>query len=115
MSLDLAAYLRFRPVFARVVEPKDLIALDAKVISGTVQLWTGEAGAIVTEVDGDRINTLIVGGDQTEIVEKLRPQAEEWARAQGLKGVIADGRKGWRKRLARFGYRFSNGSLRKDF
>jgi hypothetical protein len=111
-------YLRFRPIFAKVVEPDDLRELDGKVITGRVQTWVSQNGAIVTELcRGDElyINVLIVGGDGGEIVNILRPQAERWAKTQGCTHVISTGRaKGWARVLAPHGYRPSGDGLRKE-
>lgn len=109
MTPDWTGYLRFRPFFARVIEPRDLLKLDGWVREGRAQVWVGRQAAIVTEIAQDDrgdfyIDTLAVGGDRTEIVETLRPIAEGCAQSLGCTYAFADGRKGWQRVLGKHGY-----------
>lgn len=120
MTKDWTGYQRFRPIFARVVDPDKLAWLDHRIASNDVQLWAGDHGAIVTELrrDDDHIlyvNTLILGGtDRTELLERLRPEAEHWAASMGCAYSLVEGRTGWRRILPRYGYALAGNALRKE-
>lgn len=77
------------------------------ILSGRVQLWAGEAAALVTQrvwEDGVlRLHIWLAGGDLAEILS-LRPGLEAWARGQGCRHITIDGRAGWSRVLRRLGY-----------
>ncbi|MEW5685779.1 MAG: hypothetical protein AB1942_12750 [Pseudomonadota bacterium] len=75
---------------------------------GEAQFWPGEAAAMVTVVEEDpgerRLLIWLAGGDLDELVRRLRPAAEAWARARGCRRVLVIGRAGWERALAPEGY-----------
>lgn len=72
------------------------------------QLWVGDRAAMVTLVEDDpcerRLLIWLAGGDFDELVRRLRPAAETWARRQGCRRVLIIGRAGWERALAPEGY-----------
>jgi len=80
----------------------------AMVEAGEAQVWPGVRAAMVTVLEDDpgerRLLIWLAGGDLTELVERLRPAAEAWARSQGCRRVLVIGRPGWERALAPEGY-----------
>jgi len=76
--------------------------------AGDAQLWPGERAAMVTLVEDEplerRLLIWLAGGDLEELVRRLRPAAEAWARGIGCRRVLIVGRPGWERALAREGY-----------
>lgn len=86
-------------------------ALDdvrAMVAAGEAQAWPGERACMVTIIEDDplerRLLIWLAGGDLAELVGRLRPAAETWARAQGCRRALILGRAGWERALAPEGY-----------
>lgn len=80
----------------------------AMVEADEAQLWAGQASAMVTIVEREprerRLLIWLAGGDLDELVNRLRPAAERWAKAQGCRRVLVVGRPGWERALAPEGY-----------
>lgn len=80
----------------------------AMVARGEAQFWPGQAAAMVTVVEEDpgerRLLIWLAGGELGELVRRLRPAAEAWARAEGCRRVLVIGRPGWERVLAPEGY-----------
>lgn len=78
------------------------------VEAGEAQLWAGETAAMVTLIEDEprerRLLIWLAGGALEELVDRLRPQAERWARRQGCRRVLVVGRPGWERALAPEGY-----------
>jgi hypothetical protein len=85
-----------------------LADVRAMVDAGEAQAWTGARAAMVTVLEEDprerRLLIWLAGGDLAELVERLRPAAEAWARTQGCRRVLVIGRPGWERALAPEGY-----------
>ena len=75
---------------------------------GEAQLWPGNRAAMVTLVEDEprerRLLIWLAGGDLGELVNRLRPAAEAWARGQGCRRALIIGRAGWERALAPEGY-----------
>lgn len=86
----------------------DLSDVRTLVEAGEAQLWAGEAAAMVTLVEEEprerRLLIWLAGGDLEELVDRLRPRAERWARRRGCRRVLVVGRPGWERALAPEGY-----------
>lgn len=78
------------------------------VASGQARFWPGAGAAMVTLMEEDpgerRLLIWLAGGDLNELVGRLRPAAEHWARGQGCRRVLVIGRPGWERALAPEGY-----------
>ena len=77
---------------------------------GKAVLWPGQKCAIVTEfVDyssGERASQVMsAGGDLDEIMSMV-PGMEAYARLNGCKQSMVEGRMGWKKALEPMGYKF---------
>ena len=76
--------------------------------AGEAQLWADTRAAMVTVVEDDplerRLLIWLAGGDLGNLVRRLRPAAEVWARTQGCRRVVIIGRAGWERALAPEGY-----------
>lgn len=90
--------------------------LVAEIAAGRVQLWAGEASALVTEVvaeaDGPCLHIWLGGGDLRDLL-KLRAGLEALARGQGCRSVTIDGRRGWSRVLRSCGYARVGGELKR--
>lgn len=89
----------------RTHELDDVLAL---VMAGEAQLWACEVAAMITVIEDDplerRLLIWLAGGDLDALVQRLRPQAEAWARHAGCRRVVVIGRAGWERALAPEGY-----------
>ena len=78
------------------------------IAAGEAQLWEGEAAWMVTAVENDprdqRLMIWLAAGDLDELVSRLRPAAERWAKAAGCRRVLIAGRPGWERTLKSHGY-----------
>jgi hypothetical protein len=82
----------------------------AGLLNGEFQFWPGERSACVTEViEYPRRKALVfwlMGGDLSEAMSKIEPEARAWGEAQGctlFMGYAVD-RPGWTRALQRYGY-----------
>ncbi|MGZ8349181.1 MAG: hypothetical protein ACXWU2_04065 [Allosphingosinicella sp.] len=108
----LTRYPAYRPLFAAALDPRlhRIDHLDALLASGRAQFWSGDAAALVTELrtfpaGATAICVLVAAGDKDEIVGRLRPRAEQWARDQaGCSLAIVESRPGWQRALRPHGY-----------
>ena len=92
-------------------------ATEDEVVSalatGEAQLWPGERAALVTQlIRPDCLHVWLAGGDLAEILA-MRPGLEAWGRAQGARAMTINGRRGWARVLARFGFEPDGEELRK--
>jgi hypothetical protein len=80
----------------------------AMVLAGEAQVWAADGAAMVTLIEDDprerRLLIWLAGGDLDDLVRRLRPAAERWAKAQGCRRVLVIGRPGWERALASEGY-----------
>jgi hypothetical protein len=85
-----------------------LLDVRAMVEADEAQAWPGRRAAMVTVVEDDpcerRMLIWLAGGDLDELVTRLRPAAEAWARSQRCRRVLVMGRPGWERALAPEGY-----------
>jgi hypothetical protein len=107
----MTGYADFRDRFAAALDPRlhRIGHLDALLLSGGAQLWTGEQAALVTEIrtfptGATAICVLVAAGEIGEIVDRLRPEAERWAREAGCGLAIVESRGGWQRALRPHGY-----------
>lgn len=77
------------------------------IAENRAQFWPGENAAIVTEIDSLAqtriVRVWLAGGDMEEVLAMAKG-IESWARLQGCKKVLVEGRQGWAKVLKDQGY-----------
>ncbi|WP_337187027.1 hypothetical protein [Phenylobacterium sp.] len=78
------------------------------VAAGEAQAWAGQAAWMVTTLENDprdrRLMIWLAGGDFDELVNRLRPAAERWAKSAGCRRAVIAGRSGWERVLRSHGY-----------
>jgi hypothetical protein len=90
--------------------------IEAQIATGRAQLWLGEGGALVTQLikaDHGRFVHCWLGGGSLRALLDMRGGVEAWGRAMGCDQASIDGRKGWDRVFARFGYKRAGDELRK--
>lgn len=108
--LEAALAAHRRPLYT-------LADVEGLVERDEARLWLGKRSCILTQVHdygtGERVlHVWLAGGDMDEIKTAIAP-IEEWAVAAGCTQVSIDGRKGWERALAPFGFEHETTSLRK--
>lgn len=91
--------------------------IEAALAKGEAILWPGSNCAIVSEFvtypSGDRASQVMsAGGDLAEILAMV-PGMEAFARLNGCKVSVVEGRRGWEKVLKAGGYGFLSVKLEK--
>lgn len=92
--------------------------VEAQLAAHQARLWVGERSCILTEVleyehVGEKVmHVWLAGGDLSEIKQAITP-IEAWARDEGCTQISIDGRAGWRRVMAPFGYEHETTSIRK--
>ena len=78
------------------------------VMSGHMQLWSGETACAVTEIivfpKKKVLHVFLAGGSMDEIIA-MNESAMIWGKAQGCKDMTISGRKGWERVLKNHGYK----------
>lgn len=86
----------------------DLKSLIDAVQDGRMQVWSTDTSLLVTEVQkyptGNVLQTFAAGGDMSEIVGVLRPEAEAWAKSIGCTMSLVEAPRAWSKALRAEGY-----------
>ena len=92
------------------------------VMSGHMQLWSGERGCAVTEIlvypNKKILHVFLAGGKMGHGIDQImdmHDDAVEFARLNGCKGMTVSGRAGWKKILASKGWRQQFVTLAKEF
>lgn len=82
--------------------------VEQSVARGTMQLWAGERGALVTEITKyprrKVLHIFIAGGEMDQVLDFL-PSLHRWADMQGCDALTLSGRVGWKRVLADRGWR----------
>lgn len=88
------------------------------VLSGKMQLWSGEKGCAVTEIavyPNKKVLHVFLAGGNLEQITDMMDSAVEWGKAQDCVGMTLSGRKGWIKILKKHGWSESLVVLAKEF
>jgi hypothetical protein len=88
------------------------------VMSGHMQLWSGENGCAVTELvvyPNKKVLHVFLAGGKLEQITDMHADAVKWAKAQGCEGMTIVGRKGWKKVLGNEGWEEQHTVLGKEF
>lgn len=80
----------------------------AEIQAGSAQLWAFERSAVVTQLaaypKGSALRVWLAGGDLEELTDNIHI-LDDFGRDHGCVRIEIDGRKGWQRTLAPFGYR----------
>ena len=121
MIPDWAGYCAFRSAFAEVMDERyhTMPWLDEQVLSGEFQFLRSDNAALIVELrdyptGAKDVHVVIAAGAADEVVNELRPIAEEWGRSQGCIGALVESREGWARYLKPHGYRSHQLIVRKE-
>jgi len=93
--------------------------VERQIAEGRLQFWPGEKCACVTEIIEyprlKALNFFLIGGDLSELLQKMEPAVIAWAKAAGCTRVASTGRKGWSKALKPLGYEHVLYTMLKEF
>lgn len=78
------------------------------------QLWLGDGAAMVIQLLSPPpiAHIWLAGGELSGLLD-MRGGLEAWSRSQGCEAVTINGRSGWRRLLAPYGYEPDGDELRK--
>lgn len=86
----------------------DLDSIKREIFLKQAQLWEGEKSVIVTQIEEypkiKKCRIWIAAGDMVELVEKMLPAVEKWAKKENCYAIGVVGRKGWSRVLLDKGY-----------
>jgi len=85
---------------------------------GIMQLWPAEKGCIVTEIvvyPRKKVLNVFLGGGDLEQILDMHENVIEWAKAQKCEALTMTGRFGWKKPLAKHGWKTLHSSYIKEF
>ena len=86
----------------------DIIDIYEGLYKGTMQLWPAKDSCLVTEIikypKKKVLNIFLGGGDLTEILS-MHDDVISWAKQQGCTALNMTGRFGWKKPLAKHGWK----------
>lgn len=118
---DWAGYLAFREAFQEVMDERyhTLPWLDEQILTGTVKFWRSANAALLTEIKtyptgATDIHVVISAGDMREVIEILRPRAEQFGRENGCIAATVESREGWARALKPHGYQAFQLTVRKE-
>lgn len=81
--------------------------VERAVYKGTMQLWAGAKGALITEIQKypkfKVLHIFVAGGDMDQCLDFL-PSLYTWADLQDCKKISLSGRVGWKRVLADRGW-----------
>ena len=86
--------------------------------NGTMQLWPADKGCIVTEIvvyPKKKVLNIFLGGGELEQILDMHENVIDWAKAQGCSALTMTGRFGWKKPLAKHGWKPLHSSYVKEF
>lgn len=82
--------------------------VEQAVVKGTMQLWVGERGALVTQINTyplrKVLHVFLAGGEMDQVLDFL-PSLHMWAEMQGCSELTLSGRTGWKRVLADRGWK----------
>jgi len=89
----------------------DFVDIVDGVMSGHMQLWSGERGCAVTEIlvypNKKILHVFLAGGDNGHGIDQItdmHDSAVEFAKRENCQGMSVSGRAGWKKILASKGW-----------
>lgn len=115
--------MRFINLLRRALERSPEPVTEAEVLHDVQQGYTTVfadddailLAQIIEHGDGSKTgHCWLASGDMEKLVNKIRPEAEQWARHAGANRVTIEGRKGWVRALKNVGYAEQSVTLVKD-
>lgn len=88
------------------------------LVEGRMQLWPAERGCIVTEIvqyPKKKVLHVFLGGGELDQILDMHEDVIRWAKAEGCVGLTMSGRLGWKRPLAKHGWRPILMTYEKDF
>ena len=88
------------------------------IISGHMQLWPGKEGCAVTEIvnyPNRKVLHVFLAGGKLEQITNMHDDAVKWGKIQGCDSMTLSGRPGWKKILAKEGWKQVQIVLAKEF
>jgi hypothetical protein len=114
-------YQRWRSAFAEMMDPRyyRIEWLDGMLWSGRAKFWNCPGAALVGELrhyptGAYDLHFLCAAGELRDIIETLRPPAEDWGRSIGCLASLVESRDGWQRMLKAHGYSPFQTALRKE-
>jgi hypothetical protein len=85
--------------------------------TGQLQFWPAPKGCLVTEIitypKKRVLNVFLGGGDMAQILD-MQDAVTAWAKAQGCDATTIQGRPGWERVFAKYGWKRTHTVLSKD-
>jgi len=106
-------WTRCKPWIAAALEaggdPHSIEDVERFIVAGEVQFWPGDRCAAVTEIigRGTIAHMWLWGGDLRDLMRRMAPSIEAWAKEIGLKktmGIYCVDQPKWGRVFARQGY-----------
>ena len=104
--IDPETWAAAKPLLEEALEHQDthsIIDVYRALEEGDAQLWCADKSCIVTEIlehPHKRVARIwLAAGNRFELVSRMLPDIENWARDLGCDSVEVVGRKGWKRVL----------------
>lgn len=93
-------------------------AVETELAANNAMLWLGERSCVVTTLTdfpsvGERVIEVWLAGGDLEEIKDMIPQIEAWAVQAGCTQAEVNGRLGWVRTLAPFGFEYLTTTVRK--
>jgi len=88
------------------------------ILTGRLQLWPAERGCLVTEIvvyPRCKVLNVFLGGGEIDQLADMHGDVIAWAKAQGCTMATIQGRKGWERAFAKYGWKHAHTVLTKEF
>lgn len=117
----MSDYARWRDKLAKANNPAfwPITAIDELIAEGRAQFWATEHAALVTWINeypggAVAVEALAGCGSKADIIHKLGPRVEQWARSLGATHLKVSGRRGWTRQMKPHGWRHFQDIVIKD-
>ena len=104
--IDPETWATAKPMLEAALEHQDthsIIDVYRAIEGGAAQIWCADKSCVVTEIlehPKKRVARIwLAAGNRFELVTKMLPDIEDWARELGCDSVEVVGRRGWRRVL----------------
>ena len=121
MSVDVIDYIHWRGAFAEAMDTRfyTIDYLDWLVSNGRAEFMATPDAAIVVEIKMFptglcAVHFLVAAGKLDVLENELRDRAEKWGVANGCSMALIESRAGWKRTMAKHGYRLFQESIVKE-